>query len=149
MASTTACNCPRWFLCHCVLGEGEFHLFTLVDGLLGCGKHQTKLSICFTRSCRTRCLGRTRVSNAQIVLQTLLNHFSDSSGPGPVYHLLRIYDLIDGVLLVDDVGRKIGSSSHWVSSVFPKLLYKLEFFWRLLEPELKRSSRQKICSDGQ
>ena len=76
------------------------------------------------------------VSSAQIILQTLLDHSSDSSGRDPVHHLLQIYDLIDRILLVEDVGREIGSS-HWVSLVFPKVLYELETFWRLLEPEIK------------
>ena len=83
-------------------------------------------------------LAEPGVSSAQIVLQTLLDHSSDSSGRDPVHHLLQIYDLIDRVLLDDDVGRETGSSSsHWVSLVFPKVLYELESFWRLLEPELK------------
>ena len=81
-------------------------------------------------------LAEPGVSSAQIVLQTLLDHSSNSSGRDPVYHLLQIYDLIDRILLVDDVGREIGSS-HWVSLVFPKVLYELESFWRLLEPEIK------------
>ena len=81
-------------------------------------------------------LAEPGVSSAQIVLQTLLDHSSDSSGRDPVHHLLRIYDLIDRILLVDDVGREIGSS-HWVSLVFPKVLYELESFWRLLKPEIK------------
>ena len=79
-------------------------------------------------------LAEPGVSSAQIVLQTLLDHSSDSSGRDPVHHLLQIYDLIDRILLVDDVGQEIG---HWVSLVFPKALYQLESFWRLLEPELK------------
>ena len=81
-------------------------------------------------------LAEPGVSSAQIVLQTLLDHSSDSSGRDPVYHLLQIYDLIDRILLVDDVGRETGSS-HWVSLVFPKVLYELESFWRMLEPEIK------------
>ena len=93
-------------------------------------------------------LAEPGVSSAQIVLQTLLDHTSsdDSSGRDPFHHLLQIYDLrvIDRILLVDeddDVGRREmgspSSSSRWVSLVFPKVLYKLESFWRLLEPEIK------------
>jgi len=89
-------------------------------------------------------LAEPGVSSAQIVLQTLLDHScsDDSSGRDPVHHLLQIYDLIDRILLVDedDVGRQemgTSSSSHWVSLVFPKVLYELESFWRLLEPEFK------------
>ena len=85
---------------------------------------------------RPDALAEPGVSSAQIVLQTLLDHSSYSSGRDPVHHLLQIYDLIDRILLADDVAREIGSS-HWVSSVIPKVLYELESFWRLLEPDFK------------
>ena len=81
-------------------------------------------------------LAEPGVSSAQIVLQTLLDHSFASSGRDPVHHLLQVYDLIDHILVVDDVGQEIGSS-HWVSLVFPKVLYELESFWRLLKPEIK------------
>ena len=81
-------------------------------------------------------LAEPGVSSAQIVLRTLFDHSSESSGRDPVHHLLQVYHLIDHILMVDDVGHKIGSS-HWVSLVFPKVLYELESFWRLLEPEIK------------
>ena len=81
-------------------------------------------------------LAEPGISSAQVVLQTLLDHSSDSSGRDPVHHLLQIYDLIDRILFVDDGGRERGSS-HWLSSVFPKVLYELESFWLLLEPEIK------------
>ena len=81
-------------------------------------------------------LAEPGVSSAQIVLQTLLDHSSNSSGRDPVHHLIQICDLIDRILLVDNVEREIGTS-HWISLVFPKVLYELESFWRLLEPEIK------------
>ena len=77
-------------------------------------------------------LAEPGVSSAQIVLRTLLDYSSQSLGRDPVHHLLQVYDLIDHILLVDEDG-----SSHWVSMVFPKVLYELESFWRLLEPEIK------------
>jgi hypothetical protein len=53
-----------------------------------------------------------------------------------ISYSLQTYDLMDRILLVDDVAKEIGSS-HWVSSVFLKVLYELESFWRLLEPDTK------------
>jgi len=76
------------------------------------------------------------VSSAQIVLLTLLDHSSESSGRDPVHHLLQVYDLIDRILPAADVGREI-RSSHWVTLVLPKVLYELESFCRLLDPETK------------
>jgi hypothetical protein len=81
-------------------------------------------------------LAEPGVSSVQIVLQTLFDHSSYGSGRDPVHHLLQIYDLIDRILSVDNVAREMGSS-RWVSLVFPRVLYELESFWRLLEPEIK------------
>ena len=81
-------------------------------------------------------LAEPGVSSAQIVLRTLLDHSSQSSGRDPVHHLLQVYDLIDRILPVADVGPETGSS-HWITLVFPKVLYELESFSRLLDPENK------------
>lgn len=81
-------------------------------------------------------LAEPGVSGAQIVLRTLLDHSSKSSGRDPVHHLLQVYDLIDCILPVHDVGQEI-ESSHWVTLVFPKVLFELESFFRLLDPETR------------
>ena len=80
------------------------------------------------------------VLTAQIVLRTLFEHSSQSSGRDPVHHLLQVYDLIDRILSTADVG----GSSHWVTLVFPKVLYELESFYRLSDPETKLHLIQKL-----
>ncbi|KAF8165625.1 hypothetical protein B0H34DRAFT_647411 [Crassisporium funariophilum] len=75
------------------------------------------------------------VLSAQIVLRTLLDHACHSSGRDPVYHILQIYNLIDHILPTAPDAVQVAEPSHWVSAVFPKVLYELESFCRLLQPE--------------
>ena len=118
------------------------------SGKASCTFSQSSMAYLAAQSIRETCptilrdltgpdtLAELGVSSAQIVLRTLLDHSSESSGRDPVHHLLQVYHLIDRILPVDTVGQEVGSS-HWVTLVFPKVLFELESFCQLLDTENK------------